>query len=242
MVRVRPKKGRGTGEIVPLESKMVGWTRSFRRKRSSGVTCRTVLTVQRLPERTGRHSRSSTSGTPMCGRVSVSKFRRVHRRFKPNHEPHSRHLDKDRNFTLIPYPCDTCPPLAAFQVCQGISTVPPKKSASSSATEPAPILEALKATYGPNECHIPIPKFTELFVEHSVAPFFVFQMFCVALWCLDEYWYYSLFTAFMLVVFECTVVFQVSRRPGMINTIAWGWASCSRPQHSAFARSPSSAR
>jgi hypothetical protein len=46
MVRVRPKKGRGTGEIVPLESKMVGWTRSFRRKRSSGVTCRTVLTVQ----------------------------------------------------------------------------------------------------------------------------------------------------------------------------------------------------
>jgi hypothetical protein len=24
MVRVRPKKGRGTGEIVPLESKMVG--------------------------------------------------------------------------------------------------------------------------------------------------------------------------------------------------------------------------
>ncbi|KAL1411623.1 putative cation-transporting ATPase 1 [Vanrija albida] len=157
-VRVVPKKQRGKGEMVPLDSKLAPGaaepTYSFIYQRDTYVFSTETQT-----------------------------------------------------FTLIPYPCDANPPLSVYQDARGILTHTPTGKAAA-ALKSIPNLDTLKATYGPNECHIPIPSFVELFAEHSVAPFFVFQMFCVALWMLDEYWYYSLFTAFMLVVFECTVVFQ----------------------------------
>lgn len=97
-------------------------------------------------------------------------------------------------FAALPYPSSARPQLSSYHSPKGLQT----KDVSE-----------LTSLYGKNEFNIPIPSFTALFGEHATAPFFVFQVFCVALWCLDEYWYYSLFTLFMLIVFECTVVWQV---------------------------------
>ncbi|RKP09816.1 hypothetical protein THASP1DRAFT_34310 [Thamnocephalis sphaerospora] len=103
--------------------------------------------------------------------------------------------DSDRKmFRKITYPADGGITMGEMQRAKGLHT--------------ASVLEHATETYGHNRFDIPLPTFQELFKEHAVAPFFVFQVFCVGLWCLDEYWYYSMFTLVMLVGFESTVVTQ----------------------------------
>lgn len=106
---------------------------------------------------------------------------------------------KKNSFTPLTYAIDSEPKplLEHFQKSRGITT--------------ASELSRIQQHYGDNTFDIPVPSFSELFKEHAVAPFFVFQIFCVGLWMLDEYWYFSLFTLFMLVAFESTVVWQRQR-------------------------------
>jgi cation-transporting ATPase 13A1 len=132
---------------------------------------------------------------------------------------HSSPLVSVPTFRRLPFPADARPLLGSFKGSRGLASQQDVTLA--------------EGTYGKNHFDIPMPTFMELFAEHAVAPFFVFQIFCVGLWMLDEYWYYSLFTLFMLVVFECTVVFQVS-------AVRWRASLVSHAPRSACARSASS--
>ena len=69
-------------------------------------------------------------------------------------------------------------------------------------------LQSLQQTlniYSNNSLIINLPPFIDLLRQQLLAPFFLFQLLCVLLWCLDEYWYYAIFTLFTLIMFECTV-------------------------------------
>jgi len=70
------------------------------------------------------------------------------------------------------------------------------------------LIRKAQFTYGTNTTPINLPPFLDLLQEQVVAPFFLFQILCVLLWSLDEYWYYAMFTFFALLMFESTVAFS----------------------------------
>jgi magnesium-transporting ATPase (P-type) len=69
-------------------------------------------------------------------------------------------------------------------------------------------LTATLRVYGRNVTHIPLPSILSLLLQQLLQPLFLFQLFCVILWSVDEYWMYALFTLFSLVMFELTMAYN----------------------------------
>ncbi|KAJ7853494.1 hypothetical protein B0H14DRAFT_2758132 [Mycena olivaceomarginata] len=96
-------------------------------------------------------------------------------------------------FVRLPYPSSGRPALSTFLAAQGPAVAQ---------------LPNLLSLFGGNEFNIPIPSFTELFSEHATAPFFVFpDILCRPLVPRRVLVLQPLYL-FMLVMFECTVVWQ----------------------------------
>jgi cation-transporting ATPase 13A1 len=103
-----------------------------------------------------------------------------------------RYIYKDDQWTKIR--CRTNIPLDFFDEWRGFRSLHQVVSA--------------QIRYGPNKFDVKQPTFTELYKAQLLSPFTVFQLFCVILWMLDDYWQYSAFTLFMIFTFEATVVFS----------------------------------
>eukprot|EP00804_Cyclotella_cryptica_P022565 CCRYP_009443-RA/>CCRYP_009443-RA protein AED:0.10 eAED:0.10 QI:76/1/1/1/0.5/0.4/5/2352/1498 len=69
-------------------------------------------------------------------------------------------------------------------------------------------LETTTQIYNRNITHIPLPSILSLLSQQLLQPLFLFQLFCVILWSLDEYWMYALFTLFSLIMFEWTMAYN----------------------------------
>lgn len=99
--------------------------------------------------------------------------------------------------------CSTSMPTAFFPSWAGF-TAPGQVTAS-------------QIRFGTNVFDVRQPTFKELYKAQLLSPFTVFQLFCVVLWMLDDYWQYSAFTLFMILMFEGTVVFSRIKSLGALR-------------------------
>ncbi|KAL9188926.1 hypothetical protein ACHAXT_011416 [Thalassiosira profunda] len=99
--------------------------------------------------------------------------------------------------------CNTTMPLTFFKEWSGLSD--------------GHQTEAACVRFGENKFDVRQPTFGDLYKAQLLSPFTVFQLFCVGLWMLDDYWQYSAFTLFMILTFEATVVFSRIKSLGALR-------------------------
>lgn len=118
-------------------------------------------------------------------------------------EYHRRRYYLSQESEWIKIRCQTEMPLSFFSKWNGISS--------------AEQTEAASIRFGKNLFEVRQPTFMKMYKAQLLSPFTVFQLFCVVLWMLDDYWQYSAFTLFMILTFEATVVYSRLKSLGALR-------------------------
>ena len=105
----------------------------------------------------------------------------------------------DGGLVLVPCPMDL--PLSHYGAATGLISTAPAAGSSKIAT-----IAQLIDLWGPNVLDVPVPSFLSMLRAQMLSPLVMFQVFCSALWMLDEYWSFTLWTLGMLLLFEGCVL------------------------------------
>eukprot|EP01147_Barroeca_monosierra_P010353 gene10353-2488_t len=137
------------------------------------------------------------------GKAEIVKVERTTKgipciRFQKQNYMYNEHVEENHGFVRVPCPDNL--PLSHYSKYPGLSRAAAKTRLMQ---------------YGENKFEIELPSFQQLYLQGILQPFSVFQIFCVLLWCLDEYWQFSLFTLAMIFIFEGTVV--MTRRKNLTS-------------------------
>ena len=134
----------------------------------------------------------------------------TNQKFKMNNRTSISEIETKDNLTIIDFEKEVYYYDKALQtfIKSKYNTARPIREILKSKSLTTEEISSLNKKFGQNIMKIPIPSFFELYKEHMVAPFFVFQLFCILLWVVDDYGVHSAITLTMLCIFEATVVGQ----------------------------------
>ena len=79
---------------------------------------------------------------------------------------------------------------------------------------------AAYSLHGPNAIDIPIPSIPSLLVREVLHPFFVFQLYSIALWCVEAYYYFAACIFVIAAVSICTTLIETRRRLFALREVA----------------------
>ena len=89
-------------------------------------------------------------------------------------------------WVLVPCPVDL--PLTHYAAATGLVSYGAMSEMTSAS------IEQLRDLWGTNVLDVPVPSFLSMLGAQMLSPLVIFQLFCSALWLLDEYWSVTLWT------------------------------------------------